>query len=166
MMLTCQLFPILISLEAGADRQIAEQALALHTTLHTKHPSLLNVRYLEFARSSYDYLRTITAEPVGHYNGTPGLGGWYDLLSEKRAWRLEFLRALVKAFDFELMGNEKASCDSCRVITDPRSNRASFCTSQRTFPLSTTSCKRRSCVLYSTSAMLYRKVPRSRMPSS
>lgn len=105
--LTYQLFPILISLEAGADRQIAEQALALHTTLHTKHPSLLNVRYLEFARSSFDYLRSITAEPVGHYNGTPGLGGWYDLLSEKRAWRLEFLRALVKAFDFELIGNEK-----------------------------------------------------------
>ncbi|EJT46679.1 IDN3-B protein [Trichosporon asahii var. asahii CBS 2479] len=94
-------------LHAGADRHIAEQALNLHSTLHTKHPSLLNVRYLEFARSSYDYLRTITAEPVGHYNGTPGLGGWYDLLSEKRAWRLEFLRALVKAFDFELMGNEK-----------------------------------------------------------
>lgn len=67
------------------------------------------MRYLEFARSSYDYLRTITAEPVGHYNGTPGLGGWYDLLSEKRAWRLEFLRALVKAFDFELMGNEKVN---------------------------------------------------------
>lgn len=105
--LTLKLFPILISLEAGADRQIAEQALALHTTLHTKHPSLLNVRYLEFARSAYDYLRTISAEPAGHYNGTPGLGGWYDLLSEKRAWRLEFLRALVKVFDFELMGNEK-----------------------------------------------------------
>ena len=100
--LTCQSMPILIALETSEEPMVAEQALSLHAHLHTKHASLVTIRYLEFARASYDYQRTITAEPFGHRHGQALLQGWYGLISEKRAWRLEFLRSFIRAFDYDL----------------------------------------------------------------
>lgn len=97
-----QSMPILIALETSEEPMVAERALSLHAHLHTKHASLVTIRYLEFARASYEYQRTITAEPFGHRQGQALLQGWYALISEKRAWRLEFLRSFIRAFEYDL----------------------------------------------------------------
>ena len=57
--------PILISLETSENDLVADRALELHRTLHSKHSTLVNVRFLEFAKASYEYQRTITAEVSG-----------------------------------------------------------------------------------------------------
>lgn len=106
-----QLLPVLIPLETSEDKQLSDNALALHSTLHTKHSTLLNVQHLNFARHSYDYLRAVSSEVSGSRRGGAALGGWYGLLSEKRAWRLEFLRALTKAFDFDVEASDPVSYD-------------------------------------------------------
>lgn len=104
-----QLLPVLVPLEASEDKQLADNALALHSTLHLKHSGSLNVQYLEFVRHSFEYLRTVSSEVSGIRRGGAALAGWYGLLSEKRAWKLEFIRALTKAFDFDLEGNDPVS---------------------------------------------------------
>ncbi|BEI91569.1 uncharacterized protein CcaverHIS019_0403890 [Cutaneotrichosporon cavernicola] len=96
------LMPVLIPLEASEDRRLADTALALHSTLHQKHSTLLNVQHLDFVRASYNYLHGVSSEVFGGRRGRAALGGWYGLLVEKRSWRLEFLRALTKAFDFDV----------------------------------------------------------------
>lgn len=93
--------PILISLETSDDAFLSDRALALHATLHSKHSSLVNVRYLDFARAAYDYQRGITSEVSGQRDGLALLSGWYTLLGEKRAWKHEFLRSLGRAFDYD-----------------------------------------------------------------
>ncbi|CAK9787000.1 hypothetical protein CC85DRAFT_288268 [Cutaneotrichosporon oleaginosum] len=100
------LMPVLIPLEASEDQALADSALVLHSTLHLKHSTLLNVQHLDFVRASYDYLRGVSSEVSGERRGAAALGGWYGLLSDKRAWRLEFLRALTKAFDFDVEASE------------------------------------------------------------
>ncbi|WVR03096.1 hypothetical protein IAU60_000086 [Kwoniella sp. DSM 27419] len=91
--------PILVTLETAEDQEIAERALTLHSALHVKHASLVTVLYLESAKASYLYQKTITAEPSGHRNGDALLSSWYTLLSEKRVWRHDFLKALCRTFD-------------------------------------------------------------------
>jgi cohesin loading factor subunit SCC2 len=94
--------PILISLETSELANVSEKALALHTHLHIKHASLVNIRYLDFARESYNYQRSITSEVSGHRHGEALLQGWYTLISEKRAWRNDLLRSFVRAFDYDV----------------------------------------------------------------
>lgn len=96
---------------------MAQNAFDLHAMLHTKHPSLLNVRHLEFTRSSYDYLRSVTSEVSGQRFGVAKLAAWYGLLSEKRAWRLDFLRAITKAFSFELLSQEEVCAGGWCLLT-------------------------------------------------
>lgn len=107
--------PILIALETSEEPLVAEQALALHAHLHTKHASLVTIRYLEFARASYDYQRTITAEPFGHRQGQALLQGWHGLISEKRNWRLDFLRSFIRAFDYDLSKGEIVGTSSINI---------------------------------------------------
>jgi hypothetical protein len=64
--------PILISLETSDNENVAERALDLHRTLHQKHSSLVNVRFLDFAKNSYEYQRTFTSEVVGEYSCCSG----------------------------------------------------------------------------------------------
>lgn len=64
-----QCLPILISLETSENDFVAERAMELHRTLHAKHSTLVNVRYLDFAKASYDYQRSITAEVTGPFSG-------------------------------------------------------------------------------------------------
>lgn len=85
---------------------VAERALALHTTIHSKHASLVNVRYLDFAKASYSYQRDLSSEVSGHRHGEALLTGWYSLLSEKKAWRSEFLKALSRVFDYDLSSKQ------------------------------------------------------------
>ncbi|WWC90225.1 uncharacterized protein L201_005158 [Kwoniella dendrophila CBS 6074] len=91
--------PILVTLETCQDPHIAERALALHAALHQKHASLVTVLFMESAKASYAYQRSLTSEPSGHRNGTALLQSWYNLLSEKRVWRHDFLKAMSRAFD-------------------------------------------------------------------
>lgn len=57
--------PILISLETHEDELVSTRALELHATLHRKHSALVNVRYLDFARASFEYQRSISSEVSG-----------------------------------------------------------------------------------------------------
>jgi cohesin loading factor subunit SCC2 len=109
---------ILIALETSENERVVERALDLHHMLHNKHSTLVNVRFLEHTRGSYEYQRTLTAEvvggcrallanghtglTVGHRDGTALLQGWYSLLSEKRAWRNDFLKQICRIFDYDI----------------------------------------------------------------
>lgn len=94
--------PILVTLETAEDPIVSERALALHNTLHAKHASLIHVLYMDSAKASYQYQRSISAEPSGHRNGVALLSKWYGMLHEKRSWRHDFLKALCRAFDGDL----------------------------------------------------------------
>ena len=39
---------------------------------------------------------------AGHRDGTALLQGWYSLLSEKRAWRNDFLKQICRIFDYDI----------------------------------------------------------------
>ncbi|WVW81234.1 hypothetical protein I302_103225 [Kwoniella bestiolae CBS 10118] len=97
--------PILVTLETSCDPQISERALSLHQVLHQKHASLVTVLYMESAKASYSYQRSLSSEPSGHRNGVALLQNWYNLLSEKRAWKIDFLKALARGFDRDLIGD-------------------------------------------------------------
>ncbi|EIW73035.1 hypothetical protein TREMEDRAFT_59198 [Tremella mesenterica DSM 1558] len=74
-----QCLPILISLETSIEPNVADRALDLHATLHQKHSTLVNVRYLDFAKESYDYQRSMSSEVCGHRNGVALLAPWFGL---------------------------------------------------------------------------------------
>jgi len=104
-----QCMPILISLETSELVNVSDKALALHTHLHNKHASLVNIRYLDFARASYEYQRSITSEVSGYRHGEALLQGWYSLISEKRAWRTDLLRSFIRAFDYDVSKRDTVS---------------------------------------------------------
>jgi cohesin loading factor subunit SCC2 len=81
----------------------------MHAILHGKHSTMLNIRFLDFARDSFDYQKTITGEVSGARHGVALLAPWWSLLSEKRAVRIDFLKHVVRAFDFELAGQDEVS---------------------------------------------------------
>ncbi len=101
-----QSFPVIVALETSPNQHLSSRASALHAILHTKHTSLLNARYVNSARASFDYQKRLTPGAVKGYRMNPGpsalLHRWYTLAREKRATRQDFLRALVKVFDVEL----------------------------------------------------------------
>lgn len=101
--------PILISLETSDLDNVSDKAFALHTHLHHKHASLVNIRYLDFAKASYDYQRSITSEVSGHRNGEALLQGWYGLIVEKRIWKIDLLKSFVRAFDYDVSKNDPVS---------------------------------------------------------
>jgi cohesin loading factor subunit SCC2 len=101
-MLIYKCMPILISLETSELDNVSDRALALHTHLHHKHASLVNIRYLDFARASYEYQRSITSEVSGYRHGEALLQGWYSLIVEKRVWRIDLLRSFIRAFDHDV----------------------------------------------------------------
>lgn len=43
----------------------------------------------------------ISTDQVGHRDGVALLSGWYNLLGEKRAWKMDFLKALCRVFDYD-----------------------------------------------------------------
>ena len=57
--------PILVSLETSDNEIVAERAFELHQHLHTKHPTLVNVRFMECALASFEYQRGLTSEVSG-----------------------------------------------------------------------------------------------------
>ena len=101
-----QSFPVIVALETSPSNHLSSRASALHAILHAKHTSLLNSRYVNSARASFDYQKRLNPDAVKGYRMLPGpsamLQRWYTLAREKRATKLDFLRALVKVFDVEL----------------------------------------------------------------
>ncbi|KAK7056612.1 Sister chromatid cohesion protein 2 [Paramarasmius palmivorus] len=96
-----QSFPYIIALETSPNSSLSSRASSLHVTLHGKHASLLNTRYIPSARMSFDYQRKVTPSPQG-YRMAPMpiavLQRWYSLVRDKRQPRQDFLKALVKVF--------------------------------------------------------------------
>jgi cohesin loading factor subunit SCC2 len=97
-----QSFPVIVALETSPNTNLCGRASALHSILHQKHVSLLNTRYIQSARASFDYQRKITKEVVQGFRLQPTplalLQRWYSLVREKRATRQDFLKSLVKVF--------------------------------------------------------------------
>uniref|UniRef100_A0A0W0G0I9 Sister chromatid cohesion protein n=1 Tax=Moniliophthora roreri TaxID=221103 RepID=A0A0W0G0I9_MONRR len=96
-----QSFPYIVALETSPNNSLNSRASALHATLHGKHASLLNTRYIPSAKMSFEYQRKVVS-PVQGYRMAPTpiavLQRWYSLVREKRQPRQDFLKALVKVF--------------------------------------------------------------------
>ncbi|KAJ7719905.1 sister chromatid cohesion C-terminus-domain-containing protein [Mycena metata] len=97
-----QSFPVIVALETSPSPNLSGRASALHSVLHQKHASLLNTRYIESARASFDYQRRAIPDQVQGFRMQPTpialLQRWYSLVREKRPARQEFLKSLVKVF--------------------------------------------------------------------
>ncbi|KAG7088631.1 hypothetical protein E1B28_012603 [Marasmius oreades] len=97
-----QSFPVIIALETSSNAFLSNRASALHAILHGKHASLLNTRYRESAKQSFDYQRKVSPDSVQGYRLQPTpiavLQRWYSLVREKRQARQDFLKSLVKVF--------------------------------------------------------------------
>ncbi|WAQ85397.1 hypothetical protein PtA15_6A25 [Puccinia triticina] len=98
--------PVLVALESSKDMAIASQVFALHTLLHVQRGNLVHCRFLETVNKVFDcHTRTSETSPFTNgYVSSPTrsvLASWYTLLSEKRVWRLAFLKALIKSFSID-----------------------------------------------------------------
>ncbi|KAJ7644375.1 hypothetical protein FB45DRAFT_897682 [Roridomyces roridus] len=124
-----QSFPTIVALETSSVANLSNRASSLHSILHNKHASLLNSRYVQSARTSFDYQRRISAEGVVEgYRMVPMpialLQRWYSLVREKRPTRQEFLKSLVKVF--HLTGQDSATQDEVDFVRYMAENFASF----------------------------------------
>ncbi|KAI0290109.1 hypothetical protein B0F90DRAFT_1654815 [Multifurca ochricompacta] len=100
-----QSFPVIVALETSPNTTLSTRASALHSVLHIKHASLLNSRYIMSARASFSYQTKLvqgregSGVVQGARGGTALLHRWFALVREKRGPKLDFLKALVRAFD-------------------------------------------------------------------
>jgi cohesin loading factor subunit SCC2 len=100
-----QSFPVIVALETSPNMALSARASALHSALNSKHASLLNSRYIISARASFSYQAKLAqarggpGAVEGARGGTALLHRWFALVREKRGPKLEFLKALVRAFD-------------------------------------------------------------------
>ncbi|KAJ7465273.1 hypothetical protein FB451DRAFT_1263153 [Mycena latifolia] len=124
-----QSFPVIVALETSPNAGLSGRASSLHSILHQKHVSLLNTRYIQSARASFDYQRKVTpGQPVQGFRLQPTpialLQRWYSLVREKRGTRQDFLRALVKVF--HLARQDEATQDEVDFIRYMAENFAAF----------------------------------------
>ncbi len=100
-----QSFPVIVALETSPNIALSTRASALHSVLHSKHASLLNSRYIVSARASFLYQIKLaqgcggSSSVHGARYGTALLHRWFALAREKRGPKLDFLKALVRAFE-------------------------------------------------------------------
>lgn len=110
-----QCMPVIVALETSASAQLSARAHALHSILNSKHASLVNSRYMECARMSFDYQSRLRKEAVQGYRLDPLptalLQKWYSLVKEKRPARQDFLKAVVRAFDLDSTKLSSAQTD-------------------------------------------------------
>jgi cohesin loading factor subunit SCC2 len=80
-------------------------AAALHTILYTKHTSLMNARFFECAKASFDYQVSLIGKAVKGLRMQPTptavFHRWYSLVREKRSSRQDFLKAILKIFEID-----------------------------------------------------------------
>ncbi|KAF8208426.1 hypothetical protein K438DRAFT_2012502 [Mycena galopus ATCC 62051] len=122
-----QSFPVVVALETSPNSSLSSRASALHSILHQKHSSLLNARYIQSARASFDYQRKVAQEVQGfRLQPTPIalLQRWYSLVREKRVTRQDFLKALVKVFN--LPRHDEATEDEVEFTRYMAENFAAF----------------------------------------
>lgn len=115
--------PVLIALEAGDDVALAKRAYALHLALHTKHAELVHTRFLEGARTTLHYQRQTSSSSVpGYRNLDPpvsALASWYGLLRDKRKHKLDFIKALARAFAVDpALSVTQDDVDLARFVAD------------------------------------------------
>jgi hypothetical protein len=62
--------PVIVSLETSSVNRLSSRAAALHAVLHAKHASLVNTRFLDCAKTSFEYHRSVAdgKEVLGGYN--------------------------------------------------------------------------------------------------
>ncbi|KAG0144415.1 hypothetical protein CROQUDRAFT_108552 [Cronartium quercuum f. sp. fusiforme G11] len=106
--ITC--VPVLVALESAPEPSLASRVFGLHTLLHTKRPELVHTRFLETVKQVYTFHTRpgprFSMAVSGHV-GIPArsvLASWYTLLCQKRIWRLDLLRSLIKAFAADPVG--------------------------------------------------------------
>ncbi|KAJ7366455.1 hypothetical protein DFH08DRAFT_1003444, partial [Mycena albidolilacea] len=119
-------FPVIVALETSPISSLSSRASALHSILHQKHGSLLNTRYIQSARKSFDYQRVDIDLSGFRLQPTPIalLQRWYSLVREKRATRQDFLKSLVKVFN--LPRQDEATQDEVDFARYMAENLASF----------------------------------------
>lgn len=90
------------------------------------------------------------ANVLGHREDVALLSGWFGLVGEKRVWKLDFLRALCKAFEYD-SGRTSAVRSVRQRLARNGSELITFsstsvwrCTSPRTSLLLNTSSKKKS----------------------
>jgi len=100
-----QSFPVIVALETSPNTALSTRASALHSMLHSRHASLLNSRFILSARASFSYQAKLvqgrggSGAVEGVRGGTALLHRWFALVREKRTPKLDFLKALLRAFD-------------------------------------------------------------------
>lgn len=103
-----QCLPVLVALETSADPVIVQKAFSLHSLVHNKHGALVNTRIGESVQAAYSYQKHLSGEQTAKgWSGDPPtahLARWYSLMREKRPWRLEFLKAIVRGLQVEADG--------------------------------------------------------------
>ncbi|KEI37889.1 uncharacterized protein L969DRAFT_554447 [Mixia osmundae IAM 14324] len=105
-----QCLATLIALESCDDDELAHKAMSMHRSLHVSHSNVISTRFFDTARevfaavsrlpSGVRLLRegsTLRASPFDR---------WYELLVEKRQWKLDFVRSLIRCFDLSLLSGE------------------------------------------------------------
>ncbi|KAG9017932.1 Sister chromatid cohesion protein 2 [Tulasnella sp. 427] len=110
-----QCMPVIVALETSASAQLSTRAYALHSILNSKHASLVNSRYMECARMSFDYQLRLRKENVQAL-----LQKWYSLVKEKRPARQDFLKALVRTFDLDStkLSSSQSDLDFVRYMAE------------------------------------------------
>ncbi|KZS93617.1 hypothetical protein SISNIDRAFT_454038 [Sistotremastrum niveocremeum HHB9708] len=119
-----QCMPVIIALESSDNSVMSNRAISLHSLLHGKHATLINTRFLESCRASFQYQRKMCQNIVQGYRCAPEvtalLHPWYSLVREKRASRQDFLKAIVRSFDivFPLVEASQDDIDFARYMAE------------------------------------------------
>ncbi|KAL4249287.1 Sister chromatid cohesion protein [Abortiporus biennis] len=117
-----QLFPVLVSIETETNPTLSNRAYNFHNALHTKHGSLLNARFIECARTTYEYQKraSIKVEGYRRSGNTPLalLQPWYSLVRDKRSTRQEFLKSLLRVFDVDIYKSTQENVDFLRYMAE------------------------------------------------
>ncbi|MBW0481416.1 hypothetical protein O181_021131 [Austropuccinia psidii MF-1] len=98
--------PVLVALEGSPDQDLAKRVFGLHMVLHVQRANLVHSRFIETMGKVYEY----HAKAAGSKSIATGyltnptrsvMGAWYQLLNEKRTWRTDFLKTLIKSFSLD-----------------------------------------------------------------
>ncbi|KAL7005334.1 Sister chromatid cohesion protein 2 [Cystobasidiomycetes sp. EMM_F5] len=112
-----QCLPALVALETSPNSAVYKKAFALHSSLHSKHSTLVNTRIAESVQAAFQYqYRNQEEANVCGCHGDPPIAKltlWYTLMKEKRQWRLDFLKAFMRGLHIEIA--DKKHCEQAKV---------------------------------------------------
>ena len=70
--------PTLVALNSAPDLSIGQKAYSMLTLLHQKHASLLATRFMEHARTSYEYARAMASSKINQEGGAEEMARGYN----------------------------------------------------------------------------------------